>query len=216
MATKLHVVQKPLQALFDGFAGSEIVIPSVETLCPDWPLRKHPDLEFIRDDFTSWVDRWFKDQRLRKKIEDLDAPLFAAMAYPETGRGQLLTLAKFIAWYFPWDDAIDDGSLSHNLGQLDRYKDETIALVEQCLCSTTPQKSPHPNPAIQSFWDLGVEIRQKGTPETNRTLVREQSAFIISSVQSQKERELDEPVSVEQYLKRREDNIAIYPLLALI
>ena len=57
MATKLHVVQKPLQALFDGFAGSEIVIPSVETLCPDWPLRKHPDLEFIRDDFTSWVDR---------------------------------------------------------------------------------------------------------------------------------------------------------------
>ena len=41
---------------------------------------------------------WFKDQRLRKKIEDLDAPLFAAMAYPETGRGQLLTLAKFIAW----------------------------------------------------------------------------------------------------------------------
>lgn len=107
---KSHAVQNPLRALFDGFAGSEIFILSVQTLCPDWPLHRHPDLEYIRNDFTSWVNRWFKDQRLRKKIEDLDAPLFAAMAYPETGREQLLTLAKFIAWYFPWDD----GTLVHS------------------------------------------------------------------------------------------------------
>lgn len=216
MSAKVHSAQNPLRALFDGFAGSEIVIPSVQSLCPDWPLRIHPDLELIRGDFTLWVDHWFKDQRLRKKIEDLDAPLFAAMAYPETGREQLLTLAKFIAWYFPWDDAIDDGSLSHKPGQVSRYKDETIALVEQCLCSKNLQQRPHPNPAIQSFWDLGVAIRLKGTPETNQTLAKEQCSFITSSAQSQMEREFDEPVSVEQYLKRREENIAIYPLLGLI
>lgn len=57
MSTKLHAVQNPLRDLFDGFAGSEIVIPSVEALCPEWPVRRHPDLELIRDDFTSWVNQ---------------------------------------------------------------------------------------------------------------------------------------------------------------
>ena len=46
-----------------------------------------------------------------------------------------------------------------------RYKDETISVVRQSLANEKkPQTTPHPNPIIQSFWDLGVEIRSTGTP----------------------------------------------------
>ena len=47
-------------------------------------------------------------------------------------------------------------------------------------------------------------------------MVEERCAFINSAVQSQAEREHDEPVSVEQYLKRRETNITCYALQSMM
>lgn len=41
---------------------------------------------------------WFKEERIRRKIANLDAPGFAAMNYPDAAREQLLTMAKLIAW----------------------------------------------------------------------------------------------------------------------
>ena len=52
--------------------------------------------------------------------------------------------------------------------------------------------------------------------EMNQYILEEHCAFINSTVQSQAEREYDEPVSVEQYLKRRETNIGFYVLQPLI
>ena len=43
--------------------------------------------------------------------------------------------------------------------------------------------------------------------EMNQYVLEEQCAWINSSMQSQAELEYDEPVSVEQYLKRRESDI---------
>jgi hypothetical protein len=61
--------------------------------------------------------------------------------------------------------AIDDGSLYYKPEALTQYRDETIAVIEQSLSwDPNPQEKPHPNPAIQSFWDLGVEFRRRGTP----------------------------------------------------
>ena len=115
------------------------------------------------------------------------------------------------------------------------YRDETIAVVTQSIGPYVGVSFiPHPNPAIESFRDLGMEIQDRGTrgwfrlssfllaethcnvSESNQEVIKHQSAFIKSSAASQIERKLDIPVSVEDYLKRREDNIAIYPLMALI
>jgi hypothetical protein len=61
--------------------------------------------------------------------------------------------------------AIDDGSLYYKSEVLKQYHDETIAVIEQSLSwDPKPQEQTHPNPAIQSFWDLGVDIRSRGTP----------------------------------------------------
>ena len=38
-----------------------------------------------------------RSERLRKKIYNLNAPLLAAMAFSDTGRRELLPVAKFIA-----------------------------------------------------------------------------------------------------------------------
>ena len=52
--------------------------------------------------------------------------------------------------------------------------------------------------------------------EMNQYILEEHCALINSAVQSQPEREYDEPVSVEQYLKRRETNISFYVLQSMI
>ena len=52
--------------------------------------------------------------------------------------------------------------------------------------------------------------------EMNQYILKELCAFVNISVQSQAECEYDEPVSVEQYLKRRETNICFYFLQSMI
>ena len=81
--------------------------------------------------------------------------MFAAMAYPTADPRRLLTMAKAVAWVFPWDDgvnyiltvlqqanknklAIDDGSLYYNPEAVIRYQDKTIALIEQSLGPDEP------------------------------------------------------------------------------
>lgn len=49
----------------------------------------------------------------------------------------------------------------------------------------------------------------------NQSILEEQCAWISSSVQSQVEREYDEPVSVEQYLRRQETNIGCYAVQSM-
>ena len=46
----------------------------------------------------SLIRRWFKDERIRRKIAALDADRFAALGYPRTGREELLNLSRLIAW----------------------------------------------------------------------------------------------------------------------
>jgi len=56
MSTNSIMPQSPLASLFKDWIGSRMVIPSVEALSPNWPLRKNPWMEHIRDDFTSWAN----------------------------------------------------------------------------------------------------------------------------------------------------------------
>ena len=139
------------------------------------------------------------------------------MGYPRTGQQEVLNLSKLIAWYFPWDDAIDDAAMRQQPADIIRYRDETIDVVKESLLSNLEEPSKiHPDPAIQSFWDIGAAIRAKGTPESNRRFAHQQCLFVASSAESQILRKSTEPVTVAQYLRRREDNIAIHPLMELI
>lgn len=60
--------------------------------------------------------------------------------------------------------AIDDAALAQKPENIIQYRDETIELVQQSLSAgSKPQTRIHLNPAIQSFWDIGAEIRSNGT-----------------------------------------------------
>ena len=47
---------------------------------------------------------WFKDERTRKGISEFAALEYAAMAWPEGGNTELLTLGKLIAWVYQSPD----------------------------------------------------------------------------------------------------------------
>lgn len=138
------------------------------------------------------------------------------MAYPRTGRNELLNIARLIAWYFPWDDAIDDPVMRQQPANVDQYRDETIAVVEESLLSALDQPlAIHQNPAIQSFWDIGFEIRKNSNADSNARFSHQQCLFIKASAEALSLRKDEEPVSVQHYLRRREDNIAIHQLMEL-
>lgn len=46
----------------------------------------------------SLIRRWYKDERIRRKIGALNGDGFAVMLFPHTGREELLTVSKFITW----------------------------------------------------------------------------------------------------------------------
>lgn len=49
-----------------------------------------------------------------------------------------------------------------------QYRDETIAILKGCLLSNLDKPSRvHPDPA-QSFGDMGFQIRQNGTADSNQ------------------------------------------------
>ncbi|MCJ1404737.1 hypothetical protein MMC11_007963 [Xylographa trunciseda] len=52
------LAQNPLRALFDGVEGQRIRIPSVDSLCPSWPVSVNPNLEAVRGEFTAWVNQY--------------------------------------------------------------------------------------------------------------------------------------------------------------
>ena len=52
--------------------------------------------------------------------------------------------------------------------------------------------------------------------EDSQCLAKEMHDFVVSSAESQVERDFDEPVSVEQYFKRRQKNIGVYWLMKSI
>ena len=56
MASASNSRDPPLKAVLEDTVGTEIVIPSLKKLAPGWPLRQHPGLELVRNEFNTWID----------------------------------------------------------------------------------------------------------------------------------------------------------------
>ena len=139
------------------------------------------------------------------------------MCWPRAGRVELLTLSKLLAWYFPWDDVIDEAALSHDRVDPIRFEDETIEVVKESLLSDLDEPSRiYSAPVIQSFWDIGAAIRAKGSAESNQRFAHEHILFIRSATEFQGLRETSSPVKVAEYLRRREYNIGARGLFELM
>lgn len=163
------------------------------------------------------LDRQYKTEDTRQKIAGIDADRLVAMMYPRAGRMQLLNMTEFMIWGFPWDDAIDDVAEMQQPGDIDRYRDETLAVVNSSLLSDLDEPpNPHPNPAIQSFWDVGRAIRADSPDILCQRVAGHVSGFIVSSAASQTVRKGIEATSTAEYMQRREDNIGVYMLLELL
>ena len=118
-----------------------------------------------------WNGSWFKEERIRQKIAALDADGFAAMNYPSTSGEKLLNLSKLIAWYFPWDDAIDDAALKQQPADIIRYRDETINVIRESVMSSLERPSKiHSNPAIQSKYSRNTNFPFTQEVDTCRSL----------------------------------------------
>lgn len=163
------------------------------------------------------LDRQYKAEDARRKIAGSESDRLVAMVYPRAGRMQLLNITKLMIWGFPWDDAIDDTAEMQQPGDIDRYRDETLAVVNGSLLSDLDEPpTPHPDPVIQSFWDVGRAIRADSPDILCQRVARHLSGFIVSSAASQTVRKGVEATSTAEYMQRREYNVGVYQLLELL
>lgn len=112
--------------------------------------------------------------------------------------------------------ALDDGRWE-SLEDVVRYRDDMIAVVRSSLSGEYMQ-SLHHDPCIESFREIGTAINAAGTLESNKQVAETLCDYIKSAAEPHLEgRKLtNRIVSVEEYLKRREDNIGVPPMLATI
>ncbi|KAL9576573.1 MAG: hypothetical protein Q9212_006987 [Teloschistes hypoglaucus] len=159
----------------------------------------------------------YKADDTRRKIAGIAADRLVAMMYPRVGRIQLLILTEFMIWGFPWDDAIDDVADMQQPGDIGRYRDETLAVINSSMLSDLNEPpTPHPNPAIQSFWGVGRAIRAESPDILCQRFAGHVSKFVVSSAASQIVRKGIEATSTAEYMHRREDNIGVYMLLEML
>ncbi|KAL9578090.1 MAG: hypothetical protein Q9203_007221 [Teloschistes exilis] len=207
----------PLAKVVRKSSGTTLIIPNMKELNPGWTVASNAHRDSIREDLQSWIQLQYKAKDTRQKIAGIDADRLVAMMYPRAGRMQLLNMTEFMIWGFPWDDAIDDVAEMQQPGDIDRYRDETLAVVNSSLLSDLDEPpTPHPNPAIQSFRDVGSAIRADSPDILCQRVAGHVSGFIVSSAASQTVRKGVEATSTADYMQRREDNIGVYMLLELL
>ena len=92
-----------------------------------------------------------------------------------------------------------------------------VAIVRSSL-GGEHMPSPHHNPCIESFREVGTAINAAGTPGSNKQVADTLCDYIRTAAEPHLEgRKLsNRVVSIEEYLKRREDNIGVPPMLASI
>ena len=56
MASASNSKEPPLKAVLNEAVGPEIIIPSLKRLAPSRPLRQHPGLGLVRNEFNTWID----------------------------------------------------------------------------------------------------------------------------------------------------------------
>ncbi|KAL9583495.1 MAG: hypothetical protein Q9212_002666 [Teloschistes hypoglaucus] len=205
-----------LATMFQGLDGRKLFIPNMEALSPPWAMEINSHAESIRGDIDAWQSSQYKDAKIRKKLAVLNAVTFIAVGYPRTGREALFNITKFFIWFFPWDDALDDTADNCQPADVIRYRDDSIRLTKESLISDLERPSQrHIDPRIEGLWDIARNFRARMTPQSAQRLAKNLCQFISTTANDHIVKSGGKPRTVEAYLKCREVNIGVYPIMEL-
>ncbi|GFN14976.1 terpene synthase family protein [Aspergillus tubingensis] len=200
--------------LRESIKGRNVTIPNLYKLLPDWELKIHPMYQKARDEcLAPWMRRYVDDDLTRRKFEQADCTLFSAILCSDTSYEKLCTVAKYMFWYFIWDDCefpffpfMTDYAEEYDF-RLEYFKYNLLLEGEYPDISQFPVEQQK---ALRCWDEVGAHIRQDCDRETCQILLEQMLGYVSSVSNVDSLFSSSAMPSVESYWQRRERTAAVY------
>ncbi|RAH69857.1 terpene synthase family protein [Aspergillus aculeatinus CBS 121060] len=128
---------------------------------------------------------------------------------------RFLPLAKFMYWFFLWDDEIDCGRLANDAKGTQAYRESTLAFLKRTLEPDMPEPGPSYDAADHNsgcFEEISPALRSGTTVESRRRFADSLYDYVDSVCAVQETREERLP-GLGCYFANRELSIGAYPCI---
>lgn len=198
--------------------GQKITVPDVLLIYKGWTPRKHTDTDKIEAEIEAWYQLYIPTEKQRVKQRKVGAALITGLFWSRCSSENLRILLSLMAWFFFWDDEMDDGGdISENKDKAEAYCNDTTAFIKSCLQPELGIKPPAPGRLHNSgaFVDLGKAM-QTGQSKKDRDVFANSIYNYIDSVRSQQDQRQTGLSPLAEYIERRVVTIASAPCVAVL
>ncbi|KAI1652079.1 terpenoid synthase [Daldinia loculata] len=201
--------------------GQRVEIPDLFVLCP-WDVEVSPLDEKLGGEIELWRLRWINDPTSLKRNRIVNSCLFARGIAPKAAFDELVTVAKYQAWLYYWDDAYDFGDFDDKYEEIVAHQKQTIELLRESLFNEHPNSV---DPTIiapdyltaQSIHEWGAIVGEKSVSSSLKNwFFKVLVDFITATFHLQSEFDKRSILDLETYWKIRMDSSAVFPTLAMV
>ncbi|KAI1802560.1 terpenoid synthase [Daldinia bambusicola] len=202
--------------LLEKCIGQRVDIPDLFVLCP-W------DLEISSpDEKLTMESRWINEPTSLKRNRIVNSCLFARGIAPRAALDELITVAKYQAWLFYWDDAYDFGDFDNKYEEIVSHQKQTTELLRQSLFHKNPGSV---NPAdispnhltVQSIHEWGAVVGEQSVSSSLKNwFFKVLVDFCTATFYLQSAFDKRHILDLETYRKIRMDSSAVLPTLAMV
>ncbi|KAF3070671.1 hypothetical protein GL218_00238 [Daldinia childiae] len=201
--------------------GQTVEIPDLFVLCP-WDMDVSPVDEKLEREVELWRSRWINDATSLKRNRIVNSCLFARGIAPKATFDELVTVAKYQAWLFYWDDAYDFGDFDDKYEEIVAHQKQTIELLRESLFNEHPSSIDPVAIApdyltAQSIHEWGVIVGEKSVSSSLKNwFFKVLINFITATFHLQSEFDKGSILDLETYWKIRMDSSAVFPTLGMV
>ncbi|KAL9637144.1 MAG: hypothetical protein Q9204_001988, partial [Flavoplaca sp. TL-2023a] len=170
--------------------GQHIEIPNFHHLFEQWPEATSVQLDALRTDVDSTLDKLFPPGQRRSKLKAADPALFGSMWWPYASLERLCIATYLSIWLFAWDDESDSpefSELSLNLPEAQAFRATTVERVRTCLAldHNTPYQridatlTEAQNSIIEQFVPVGHALVKHYTLDQRHALMQEIDWYVL-------------------------------------
>ncbi|KAK4677532.1 hypothetical protein QC764_404520 [Podospora pseudoanserina] len=110
MSVVTHTQETPVAQIAALIHGQSLRLPSLQPVLSNWPTLLSPHYAELKKKVGMKIDEWISDERVRRKAQIIDLPLFSSIWYPHATLDRLEMITWYSMWIFLWDDVIEDSA----------------------------------------------------------------------------------------------------------
>ncbi|KAF2851960.1 terpenoid synthase [Plenodomus tracheiphilus IPT5] len=197
--------------------GQKIIVPDLTLIYTGWKVRRHPDVEKMRKELETWFTTYVPTDKQRTRQRKVDSALCSGLFWTNVSPENYAILCSLMAWFFFWDDEMDDGDVTEHKDKAEAYCDDTVAFIKSCLQPEHGITPPAPGRLHNSgaYLEIGKAM-QTGQSIEDRDRFAGSILQYIETIRAQQNQRLTGITSVADYIERRVVSIASTPCLTVL